>query len=146
MGQDASTKCRILLFTKGWLVALVTSTTSLESVATDSCTCAPISLLGFELVDGHIMGTSGVLLATVSGRFHDPTDGSWNLTVCVWCGRHVESLVDHAAYMVLVRRELLAYFSSVYVFVRESHNKRQHLWTSVIEDLGTAPHGHLGHW
>ena len=54
MGQDAWTKCRILLFTKGWLVAFVTSTTSLESVATDSCTCAPTSLLGFELVDGHI--------------------------------------------------------------------------------------------
>ena len=54
VGHDAWTKCRILLFTKGWLVAFVTSTTSLESVATDSCTCAPTSLLGFELVDGHI--------------------------------------------------------------------------------------------
>ena len=101
----------------------------------------PTSLLGFELVDGHIWRPTRKRFWKVSRAiqcFLEPHR--------LWCGRHVESLVDHAPYMVLVRRELLAYFSSVYVFIRESQNKRQHLWTSVIEDLGTARHGHLGHW
>ena len=78
MGQDAWRKCRILLFTKGWLAPLSHRQPRWNRLQRTRVH-APDQSSG---VLSLWMGTSGVLLASVSGRFHEPADVSWNRTVC----------------------------------------------------------------
>ena len=131
-----------LFLTKSWVVAYVTSTHSLVTLARgrmpshrwDSCTMGSLILdagLFISKEDSDLASPLGCQL--VVGKFLEPCKGSWNLTV--------RSLVDVAALarratsVVPVRRDILACFSSVYVFIRESHDRRQPFWRSVIKEL-----------
>ncbi|CAE8638556.1 unnamed protein product, partial [Polarella glacialis] len=53
-------------------------------------------------------------------------------------GKAVEKLLGHAVHFMMLRRELLSIFRSLYDFVHSSYSKRQRLWASAAKEASWA--------